>query len=308
MEFQSLYPIHAAAMNKVSDAKLAIAVHKSGCIPSMSIFNYIRDSKVNYDLLQKDLHTFITKANTKQLVLSISSSHLSSSLLFNIIKQTGITHLEIIIENLSMYGTEFDYDNHTLLSNVTSALQKYKDLGLGIVLKSLTKFIVKETEMYYHGTFDYYMLKGADAAGTIIERQNGNLLDEVKELKEFYPDIKLIIAGGIGNGTDAKKYLNAGADIVALGTLFAMCKESCVDQSTKEKIISSKKISQFEGLKQNAFMLEEYDDEDDINHSRSLASGIKGNTKGHVFVGKGLKDISSVVTVNNMVQNFIRSM
>ena len=308
MKLKSLYPIHAAAMNKVSDVTLAVAVHDAGCIPSISIFNYIQDFKINYDLLQKDLLTFIKKTNSSQIVLSIGSSHLSSNILHNIVKQTAITHIEIIIENFSMSDIVFDYDNHKIFENVSSDIVRYQNLGVGIILKSLTKWMVLEAERYYYRTFDYYMLKGPDSAGTIIDRKKGTLLDEVKEIKEMFPEVNLIVAGGIGTGEDAKSYLDAGADIIALGTLFAMCKESCIDITTKEKIIQSKKITQFTDIKQNAFIIDSYNGEDDMNHTNSLKSGVDGNSTGHVFVGKGLKDISSVVTVKNMIQNFVRSM
>ena len=56
--FNTKYPILAAPMNRVSDAKLAVAVANAGCIPSFSIFNYIgKGGNINYD--------FTTKGSTR---------------------------------------------------------------------------------------------------------------------------------------------------------------------------------------------------------------------------------------------------
>lgn len=308
-EFTTKHPILAAPMNRVSDVKLAIAVSDADCIPSFSIFNYIgKNGIVNYDLLQKDLF-LLSKANFTNVVLSVGTNYLHSSQLKNIIKQTKVTHIEVITQEFTMYDTTFDYENHKLFENLSNLLIPYQDMGVGIILKCLTKFCVLEAERYYHRSFDYYLLKGQDGAGTVVKRETpSKLIDEIKEIKEMFPDVKLIVAGGIGSGEDAKEYITAGADIIALGTAFAMCKESCVAIEAKNKILKSKKIKQFEGRTQNAVMFRKYDNDDDLNHTMSLHSGVAGNSKGHVFIGKGIEKINDVVTVKQMIQQFVGSM
>jgi NAD(P)H-dependent flavin oxidoreductase YrpB (nitropropane dioxygenase family) len=309
-KFNTKYPILAAPMNRVSDAKLAVAVANAGCIPSFSIFNYIgKGGNINYDLLQKDLYELTKKTKFTNVVLSVGTNYLHSSQLQNIVKQTKVSHIEVITQEFTMYGTTFDYGNHKLFENLSNLLIPYQDMGIGIILKCLTKFCVLEAERYYHRNFDYYLLKGEDGAGTVVKRETPSLLiDEIKEIKEYFPDIKLIVAGGIGNGKDAKLYIDAGADIIALGTAFAMCKESCVSVDAKNKILKSKKIKQFEGKLQNAVMFKKYDGDDDLNHTMSLHSGVAGNSKGHVFIGKGIEKIDDIVTVNHMIQQFIGNM
>jgi len=304
-ELISQYPIVSAAMNKVSDSNLAIAVYRSGCIPSLSLFNHRYNGVVNYTELSQEIDKFISKTESTQVILSIGNSHLADEGLKTLLGRFPISHLEIIAEDLRLKGTTFGETEIEIFKKIENQTQVFRDKGTGLVFKSLTRFAILELEKLFPNMFEYYMLKGEDAAGSVVNRLDGkSLLDELKEIKQKYPQAKIIVAGGVSAGSDAKMYIDSGASLVALGTAFAMCKESCISLEAKNKILESKKVEKFKSSNQNAVMFDEYKNKDDFNHTGSLVSGIRGNAAGHVFIGKGINSITSIVTVNEMIKEF----
>lgn len=304
-DLKSKFPIVSAAMNKVSDSKLAIAVHNADCIPSLSLFNHRYSGVVDYKELSNELDNFYNQTQSNQIILSIGSSHLDDIGLKSLLEKNQVSHLEIIAEDLKLKGITFTENEIDMFNTIEQQTQDFKKMGIGLIFKSLTRFAIVELNLHFPSLFDYYMLKGEDAAGSVVNRRDGKtLLEELKELKLKVPNSKFIVAGGISTGNDAKAYIDAGADFVALGTAFAMCKESCIAHDAKLKILDSKKVEKFESSNQNAVMFDQYKYNDDFNHTGSLVSGIKGNTQGHVFIGKGIKNISSILTVKEMVEEF----
>jgi NAD(P)H-dependent flavin oxidoreductase YrpB (nitropropane dioxygenase family) len=77
---KSKYPVVAMAMNKVSDLPLAIAVAKSGGVPSFSIFNY-----KNYDLLEKDIIEFKNTCKNDKFFISLGVEEFISQKIIDII-------------------------------------------------------------------------------------------------------------------------------------------------------------------------------------------------------------------------------
>jgi NAD(P)H-dependent flavin oxidoreductase YrpB (nitropropane dioxygenase family) len=307
IEFISKFPIVAAPMNKVSDAGLAISVYNAGCIPSLSIFNHRHNGTINYKELALEIDKFSTSTGSNQIILSVAIPQLKESALQDLLSTKLVTHLEIIVEELRLNGIEFTDDDKQIVRGIIPILEYYKSLGIGLIIKCLTRFVVIELEKYFPGLFDYYMIKGEDAAGSVVSRKDKkSLLDEIVIIRNQYPNVRIIAAGGISCGEEIRKYLNAGAELVALGTAFAMCKESVIADHSKEKILQNKKIERFENSGQNAVMFGKYNDKDDYNHTGSLVSGIKGNDTGHVFIGKGIQNIDKILTVDEMIKDITK--
>ena len=91
---------------------------------------------------------------------------------------------------------------------------------------------------------------------------------------------------------------------VAIGTLFAASEESCISKETKLKMIesSSNEIKRLDsGAQQNAIIFSRIE-EDDFNNTNSLNMGMKDPTNGHIFAGKGIDHIKSILPVKDIVQ------
>ena len=107
---------------------------------------------------------------------------------------------------------------------------------------------------------------------------------------------------------------NARRPAVQIGTGFAMCEESCLHKNVKQKIINEKIITttKFEYHNEirnrNSFEISaienEKDSDDDNNRTNSLRMGIQ-DKGGHVYIGKGIKNINTVTTVKTFVDNLV---
>jgi len=58
----------------------------------------------------------------------------------------------------------------------------------------------------------------------------------IPSIAQDFPDVPLVAAGGIANGQGLVAALSLGADAVAMGSRFAVSKESCLSQNAKEAI------------------------------------------------------------------------
>lgn len=297
----SKYPIYCAAMNKVSDAKLASAVWEAGCMPSLSLLNYVIDRKLNYNMLDDEINLFRKLSSTGEFVLSINSSNFIDKQFTEWAIKNNITHIEIIPNFLKLKGTEFEKETEEFFDKLRSASIVYKENNIKLIFKSLTRFLILELEKKYKNLFDGYILKGVDGAGKVVDRlDNSTLLQDQDIILKKYPNCILITSGGITSGSDVAKYLKQGASYIGIGTLFALSNECSISKETKKHILG-KTTERFMDTNQNAIIFSKGIDEFDQNHTNSLTLGIKSPDKGHVFVGNAIKTITEIKSVKQIV-------
>lgn len=292
-------------MNKVSDANLASAVWNAGCMPSLSLLNYIVDRQLNYDIMQLEVDKFRTMSPDGEFVLSVNSSTFTSDKFFNWAVDNNLTHIEVIPDALKLKGIVFEKETEELFNKLQEHSKKYKLKNIKLIFKSLTRFLIFELEKKYNGLFDAYILKGSDGAGTVVDRlDNNSLLQDQTDILNKYPNCVLITTGGITDATDVKQYIDAGASYIGIGTLFAVSKECAISEETKQKILG-KSIERFKDTNQNAIIFSQGIDEFDNNHTNSLTMGIRSPDKGHVFVGKAIETITEIKTVKQIVSELV---
>jgi NAD(P)H-dependent flavin oxidoreductase YrpB (nitropropane dioxygenase family) len=271
--FGTKYPIVAAAMNQVSDIKLSKAVRHSGGIPSLSIYNY----RNNFQGLLADLEDYKKEFNDLKLFLSLGDAELKIPAVLDLVLKSKIEFIELILDGAEIY-TELE----SIVNNGTRVFVKC--LSLKGVIPGITGVIIK----------------GDEGAG----RGSRDLDTLFQQIKTHYPDLEIIVSGGIGTYAQVKYYMDRGALAVSIGTLFAVAEESKISLETKLKIINATRtdIKQFEtGAQQNALIFSSIDG-DDHNHTAGLHTGIHNPTAGHVFVGTAIDHITEIKPVAEIIK------
>lgn len=287
--FGCKYPIIAASMNQVSDLKLAIACHNAGILPSLPIYSYSTNNyHIDYDTLNSVLTEFKETTGSNNIMITASRGDLLSDDFLNFILTHSIKFIEVI-------GNDQTYRR----PEKPELFKEYLNANIKIIPKVTSSSVINPK------ITDAVILKSKDGAGRGIETID--VLDELSYIKNNFPSLPVIMSGGIGSKTDVKKYLNLGCMAVSIGTLLAASEESSISLESKEQMIkaSSKDIQTFKnGAYQNAIIFSEVE-YDDINHTQSLIEGIKNPNKGHIFVGKGIDNISSIRPVKDIVQELV---
>lgn len=271
--FGTKYPIVAAAMNQVSDIKLSKAVRHSGGIPSLSIYNY----KNNFQGLLEDLKDYKKEFNDLKLFLSLGDAELKIPAVLDLVLKSKIEFIELILD-----GADIHVELESVINNGTKVFVKC--LSLKGVIPGITGVIIKGDEGAGRGSKDLNML--------------------FQQIKTQYPDLEIIVSGGIGTYAQIKHYMDLGALAVSIGTLFAVAKESKISLETKLKMINATRtdIKQFEtGARQNALIFSSIDG-DDHNHTTGLHAGIHNPTAGHVFVGTAIDQITEIKPVAEIIK------
>jgi NAD(P)H-dependent flavin oxidoreductase YrpB (nitropropane dioxygenase family) len=269
----SKYPIVAAAMNQVSDLTLARAVRQAGAVPSLSIYNY----KNNFQGLVDDLKNYKNEFSDLKIFLSLGDQELKIPIILDLILKFKIEFIELILDS----GIDIQQELSSVMSNNTKVFVKC--LSIKDVINGVSGVI----------------LKGNEGAG----RGTNNLANLFDQIKIGYPNLEIIVSGGIGTREQVKYYMDNGALAVSIGTLFAAAKESKISIDTKLKIINSTEqdIKQFsEGAKQNVLIFSGTPN-DDFNHTTGLINGICDPTHGHVFVGKSINQIQEIKSVKEII-------
>jgi len=261
-------------MNGVSTLDLALAVHNAGAFPSISAYCY----KDTVELIN-DLEQYIKLTNSTDLLLALDWNLLLDPQLFKAINQLKISHI--------LFHSEPTYDE--------VAFKKATHLASYLNCKRV-KIIFSHHSDEPNTAF---LLKGSEGAG----RPGNSTTDELFQLmnKSRCPIIPM---GGIATAGQVKYYITNGADMVAVGTVFAAATESLLSNAAKQAIIASSKsnISVLDQkLKQNALLFNQVAI-DDANHTQSLLQGINGNADiGHIFVGHGIEHITQIKLVKDIV-------
>jgi len=280
------------AMNKVSDVNLAIAVSKAGAIPSLSIFNYFTGPDyIDDNLLRSALVRYKLATGDCNILLSVSVSELIDKRFQKVIVEEQVGLIELIPDS---YGetplSQFRNDQLAL------AIDEVRSNGALVFVKVLSVEHVIDD-------IDGVILKGNDGAG----RGTNNLEILFEKVRNKFPNLPIIVSGGIGTSAQVKSFLDKGAVAVGIGTLFAASVESSVSYETKLKMVeaSSENITQLStGATQNALVFSSTLN-DNYNNTKGLLAGIKNPESGHIFAGKGINDITEILPVDSIVQRLV---
>ena len=298
-------PIIAASMNQVSDANLAIACQRAGILPSISFLNFIDKKTHNIDVkgFCDEVKKYNNETGSSQLLISISTK----SLLFKsirktlkeIFKQINYSHLEIIpLGDVNFTHPDFEKNYKHRLDSLKEVLVElevpfvyWKSVGLKGAIKVLE----------YCNFINGVILKGENGAGT-TPKSYGNLEENINYVKKHFQNIEVVASGGINTYEEIKKYLNIGADKVAIGTPFAASLESKISHDSKMQLVKNNSLDlQRISEHQNGIMFKRLK-EDDMNNTFSLQQGMISPQQGHLFAGKGIDYIDGIHTVNTIVE------
>ena len=269
-------------MNKVSDAKLALAAHTAGIIPSLiASFSALSETVVELEKFNNGAGNFT------DLILAVSPAQLSPELI-DVILTYNVTHLQLI-DDIKTVAEEL-------------ALSSLKKKNIKIIVKRIsTRSIGAE---YLH-LVDAIDIKGPEGASRVIN-DGGPLSSRLSQLQMLNPDLPIIVTGGISTSAEIRQYLDAGAVAVGLGTVFALSEESCINYEKKLAMIekSFADVRNIGVSKQNAIVFTPIPDED-ANHTRGLLIGRDSSSKGLLFAGKAIDNISSIKSVATIVKELI---
>lgn len=262
-------------MNQVSDFALARAVQSAGAFPSISIFNFYKP-QFRLDLLKLETNSF-----GNNFLLSLSHRELKNIDILDFIIEARIRAVEIL-----------EKIEDSEINDLQQRINLLRSNGVVVFLKVFSPRVVLEV--------DGVILKGAEGAGrSKVDAEPLELM--FAKIKNKYPELMIVSSGGISSAEQVKYYIDRGAVAVAIGTLFAACKESSVSIETKQKIIDSDRnsLTRFDNGQQGLFFNQVA--EDDVNHTRSLIAGIRSPQQGHIFLGQGIDNIKSIASAKDVV-------
>jgi len=287
--FNSRYPIVCAPMNQVSDARLAVACNKAGIIPSL----------VTNHQIEKQLKEYRDFCPNGDIILS---SNLMNATIINgfegliaLLKDYRVSHIQLL---KILNDTEF------------KMLERILDNNIKVIFKSLEPMQLAEMQPYY----DAIDLKSPDAASRVIHTGQ-TTMERFLEQKATNPDIPIIVTGGISTSADIKMYLDAGAEAVGLGTMFALSKESAIHPYKKMEMIrksfsdvtSVRTNLNFGKNRMNAIVFSETPDTDG-NNTEGLILGRDTTDRGLLFAGKALDNITAIESVQTIVDRLTKEL
>ena len=95
--FKISHPILAAAMNQVSDVKLAVACSKAGILPSLSVYTWAENYNIDYLVLENVMKDFQDQAGTENILLSAGIGDLLSYDFFNFVQIVTIYTFPLVL-------------------------------------------------------------------------------------------------------------------------------------------------------------------------------------------------------------------
>lgn len=287
--FGSKYPIIAAPMNKVSDLKLAIACHNAGILPSLSLYTYFVIDRLRLDLFEAALKEFNEITGTNKILVSVLTSDMFNKNIQKILLDNKVEFLEIIDDKTIVNGEVWETFKEEM-----SSLQR---MGIKIFLKALT---VRNADFSINGI----ILKGKAGAGRGVDSLD--IDNELQVVKSKYPNLPIVMSGGISNSDDVKKYINLGCIAVAVGTLLAASEESPISNESKQKMIEAtyNDVARFGNANQNALIFKPVIG-DDHNNTASLLQGITNPSSGIIFAGKAIDNIKQIRPVADIIKDLV---
>ena len=277
--FNSRYPIICTPMNFVSDARLAIACNRAGIVPSL-----VHDSD-----LEEQLKEFRDSCPSSDLILASKSQIIQKRPMHSItlFKKYGVSHIQLLE----------DPD-----SNILKSLKNVSNIK--IIHKSLSPMDLSEIEPF----LDAVDLKSPDAASRVMATGQ-TTIERFLEQKATNPNLPIIVTGGISTSAEIKTYLDAGAEAVGLGTMFALSEESRIDSDKKLEMIK-KSFSDVTSLgvnRMNGIVFSETEDKDG-NHTDGLKLGRDTKDQGVIWAGKALNNITEIESVQTIVDRLTKGL
>ena len=292
--FGCAYPIVAAPMNRVSDAKLAIACHNAGIFPSLSLYSWqSRHSiDINENIVDRELKTFQDATGSSKVLISLASVDLFKDSVMKLLLDNHIEFIEFIAS---------DHPPKFFMDKTKTVKQQMKDRH-GVDFKIITKRL--DSQNINANAVDAIMYKTAEGAGR--GEPSANILNEREKFKNLYPTIPVIMSGGVGCADDVKKYMSLGCMAVCIGTLLAASEESSVSRETKLKMIEATvaDISRTAVSNQSALIFSKLPD-DDMNNTHSLIKGLASPDQGLIFAGKGIDYVKEIRPVKDIIQELV---
>lgn len=278
-----------AVMNQVSDLNLALAVHEAGAMPSLIVPGNNRADK-----MQIALKEFVKSTGHANIVLHLDYNDLINLEIVRLVKEHQVSHVELFGKlDASGMTTQEEFE-HVMSSRIYSNGLKF--------IQSTSKTIIRILTPSNASNVGAYAIKGSDSAGF-----GGNLsvTDLFDQQQQRTPSIPLIPYGGVGTPAQVASYMKRGAAGVAVGTLFAAAKESCLAESTKQQMISAntKSLTKF-ASSQQALILGEQDQvhaDQTPNRQNSLEAGVAGQG-GLVYAGSAIDYVTEIRTVKQVVE------
>jgi NAD(P)H-dependent flavin oxidoreductase YrpB (nitropropane dioxygenase family) len=289
--FNSKYPIVEAIMNPVSDLNLALAISDAGCFPSLH-YRSTTDS-TSSEKLDEILTEFVKSNGNSNVLVTYNPYDLDCIGVLKVLKKHKPSHLEITC------ATEetINYD----ISSLTVNKKIENNVKMAGVYSKLLFRINKPSEN--SNLISGFCIKGQESAGKTGEYKISDLFEIQKNKTK---DKVFVPYGSIKTSKDVRDYINRGATAVAVGTLFACSKESCLSDEVKQKMVSStsENLSKSK-FNQNQLVLGEIKEEinDDWNRPNALAKYIKGDGKhGFIYASSAIDFISEVRSVKEIVE------
>ena len=297
--FPSKYPIICAGMNTVSDLKLALAVAEAGCYPSFVAFNYftIVEGRFvhNFKSMFDELTEFVYKTGSSNFILSVTTALLTDNdNTLEILKNIKPAYIELLDD-------EFLTDD-----KYKEVVKILRDHNIKILVKVLsyengvTEIINKDTSLV-----DGIIIKNSKAAGRVATEVE-NIFESIQLIKKSVPEWIIVSQGGIYDSNGIKDHLFAGADMVSIGTVFAVSEESSISLEAKTKMIQSSYADTVKiGTANQTGLLFSKQRQDVENNTIGLRRGIRTGKDGHVFAGAGLDHVDRIQSVSAIVQNLV---
>jgi NAD(P)H-dependent flavin oxidoreductase YrpB (nitropropane dioxygenase family) len=308
--FNSQYPILMAAMNRVSTLPLALACHDAGVFPSLMIPFQENDFQTNMspedrrDAINQTLCDFKKSTGNCDVVLGLSYGELDDATTMKLIVDHQVSHVEL-------FST---VDQTRFYQPMRDKYQKLYDSWFAKKLKTYgsIRFMERCRQLNSSTPGTAVCLHGSDGAGgTNTEFTTRQMFDQQRQMT---PDAVVIPYGGVGTPEQVAYYLGAGANAVAVGTLFAACAESPLSEATKHAMISASAntVCRMPDSNQNILPLSalntviESKSQSGANRDGSLHTGIYGNgTEGHIYAGHGIQHVDCIRTVKQTVEYLI---
>jgi len=299
--FQSRYPILEACMNRGSTVELAVAVHAAGGYPSLCSWTYNQHSQA----MQQDLDRFVKLTNSNCIHLSFELNEFDHQVVQDIVRSHAIPTIEIIYGKTNTFRpTDSESELEVALLRL---LEPLKSQGTKI-FKRIYEPVGQDT-MDQH-LLDGFCIKGAESAGF-------SSYTPVKETflkqRELTPGAMLIPYGGIGTADQVQDYIELGAEMIAMGTVFALSAESTM--ATETKLAAIQKQAQdlvqlthdFGGVKrkQSALKFGNYAGPDDANGTIGLVRGLNGKPDSHVYLGRGIDHVDEILSCQQIIQRLV---
>lgn len=275
-------------MTGVSDMPLALAVDAAGALPSLMI-------SPDHEQADSMLTEFKKSAGHANLLISLDLHKLTDWTYMKMLDKHCVTHIEIFRN---------DADGNLLDLNSTMTLQMTKAVAH---LRKKSKVMIRIYDDYTSPiAVDAYCVKGKESGGKSGDWSVRDLF--LHKSKSGCPTA-LIPYGGISRPDQVAEYISAGAAAVAVGTLFALAKESALSPSVKNKIIQSTASDRKKNsLNQNLLELGPcvVDPKDDWNRTNRLKSSIAGDgNKGFVYLGQGFADVKEIRSAKEIVDYLV---